>query len=171
MTQVSVLLVWLNVGTHQQCYTNTIAQRDLVFWRRKFPRNSTGVNPYGDAKCRWGWLKSTTVDKKTGYILKTLQDGRVVSIKVEYEVVCALSNGYDLEWLLTAQTTPISAFCTAFHIFVVGVVRNFKFGLYRLTKASPSLLTTSHPWNGRGQGHVTHFYILCPRPYLWSEWS
>jgi len=109
--------------------------------------------------------------KITGYILKTLQDGRVVSIKVEYEVVCALSNGYDLEWLLTAQTTPISAFCTAFHIFVVGVVRNFKFGLYRLTKASPSLLTTSHLWNGRGQGHVTHFYILCPRPYLWSEWS
>ena len=26
--------------------------------------------------------------------MKTVQDGCIVSIKVEYEVVCALSNGY-----------------------------------------------------------------------------
>ena len=26
----------------------------LVFWSRRSPRNSTGVTPYGGAKCRWG---------------------------------------------------------------------------------------------------------------------
>ena len=52
----------------------------------------------------------------------------------------------------------------AFHVFVIGVVRNFKFNV-TLMVTSPSLLTTSHPWKGRGQGHVTHFYILGTRPF------
>ena len=35
----------------------------LVYWRRRSPRNSTGVTPYEDAKCRWGGSKSATFDK------------------------------------------------------------------------------------------------------------
>jgi len=40
-----------------------------------------------------GWVKIGDFPQITGYILKTVQDRRVVSIKVEQEVVCALSNG------------------------------------------------------------------------------
>jgi len=35
----------------------------LVFWRQRFPRNSTGVTPYEGAKRRWGGSKSATFDK------------------------------------------------------------------------------------------------------------
>ena len=35
----------------------------LVFWSQRSPRNSTGVTPYGGAKCRWGGSKSATFDK------------------------------------------------------------------------------------------------------------
>jgi len=36
---------------------------NLVFWSQISPRNSTGVTPYGGAKCRWGGSKSATFDK------------------------------------------------------------------------------------------------------------
>jgi len=39
------------------------------------------------------WVKIRHFRRKTRYNLKTVQDRRIVSIKVEYEVVCALSNG------------------------------------------------------------------------------
>jgi len=67
----------------------------------------------------------------TGYISKTVKDRHIVSIKVEYEVVCALSNGgiaHDLECPLTIQTTPFSAFCTNIHSFVTGEPRDFVSG-------------------------------------------
>ena len=40
-----------------------------------------------------GWVKISDFLQITGYISKTVQDRRMVSIKVEYAVVCALSNG------------------------------------------------------------------------------
>ena len=39
------------------------SQGSLVFWSQRPPRNSTGVTPYGGAKCRWGGSKSATFDK------------------------------------------------------------------------------------------------------------
>jgi len=57
--------------------------------------------------------------------------GRIVSVKVEQEVVYSVSNDYaadDLGWTIIPQTTPISTFCVVYHIFVVGEHRNFKFG-------------------------------------------
>jgi len=51
-----------------------------------------------------GWVKIGDFRQIAGYISKTVQDRRVVSIKVEYEVVCALSNSgiaHDLEWPLS----------------------------------------------------------------------
>jgi len=59
-----------------------------------------------------GWVKIGDFRQITGYISNTVQDRRMVSIKVEYEVVCALSNGDiadDLEFPLTAPNYPI--FC------------------------------------------------------------
>jgi len=52
----------------------------LVFWCQRSPRYSTGVTPYGGTKCRWGGSKSATFYI---YISKTVQDRRMVSIKVE----------------------------------------------------------------------------------------
>jgi len=51
--------------------------------------------------------------------------------------------------------TRISTFCIAFHIFVAGNCRYFKFGLQiDHSKSQPgSLRTTNCPWKGRG--HVT----------------
>jgi len=40
-----------------------------------------------------GWVKTGEFQQITGYIAKTVKDRRMVSIKVEYEVVRALSNG------------------------------------------------------------------------------
>jgi len=55
-----------------------------------------------------GWVKIGDFRLITGYISKTVQD--MVSIKVEQEVVCALSNGDiadDLEYPLAAPNNPI----------------------------------------------------------------
>ena len=40
-----------------------------------------------------GWVKIGDFREITGYISKSVQDRCTVSIIVEYEVVCALSNG------------------------------------------------------------------------------
>ena len=40
-----------------------------------------------------GWVKIGHFRRKTPYNSKTVQDRRIVSIKVKLEVICALSNG------------------------------------------------------------------------------
>jgi len=40
-----------------------------------------------------GWVKIRHFQRKTRYNSKTVQDRRIVSIKVEWEVICDLSNG------------------------------------------------------------------------------
>jgi len=56
----------------------------LVFWCQRSLRNLTGVTPYWDAKCRWGaCVKIGDFRQVTGYISKTVQDRRMVYIKVE----------------------------------------------------------------------------------------
>ena len=68
---------------------------------------------YEGAKCRWvGWVKIGDFRQIAGFISKTVQGRRMSSIKVEQQVVCALSNGgiaHDLECSLTTQKHPI--FC------------------------------------------------------------
>jgi len=57
-----------------------------------------------------GWVKIGDFRQITGYISKTVKDKHIVSIKVEQEVVCALSNGgiaRDLECLLITPNHPI----------------------------------------------------------------
>jgi len=70
-----------------------------------------------------------------------VEDRRIVSIKVESEVICALSNG-DIanDWVTTnPPNTPVSTFCVAFHIFVVGERRDFKFGVQIVHYKSQSM--------------------------------
>jgi len=58
------------------------------------------------------WVKIGNFRQITGYISKTVKDRHIVSIKVEQEVVCALSNGdiaVDLECPLTTPNHLI--FC------------------------------------------------------------
>jgi len=75
-----------------------------------------------------GWVKIVDFRQITGYISKTVKDRHIVCIKVEYEVVCALSNGDIADDLECPLTTPFSAFHTAIHSFVTGEPRDFIFG-------------------------------------------
>jgi len=70
----AVLAIALCPSVTSRCSTKTAKHRmtqttphdtsgTLVFWCQRSPRNSTGVTPYGGAKCRWGGSKSATFDK------------------------------------------------------------------------------------------------------------
>jgi len=50
-------------------------------------------HPLRGRQMQVGWVKIGEFRQITGYISKTVQDRCMVSIKVEEEVVCALSNG------------------------------------------------------------------------------
>ena len=52
-----------------------------------------------------GWVKIGDFRQIIVYISKTVQDRCMVSIKVEYELVCALSNG-DIATLLMTLSDP-----------------------------------------------------------------
>jgi len=104
----------------------------LVFWYQSSRRNSNGITPYGGDKCRWGGSKIGHSRQKTRYNSKTVQYRRVVSIKVESEVICSLSNGHvsdHLRWPITPQTTPIFAFFVALHNFVVSKHKDLWHGM------------------------------------------
>jgi len=68
------------------------------------------------------------------------------------------------------QTTPISTFCVAFHIYVVGEHRDIKFGVQvHYSKSKP----TDDKWSLKGAWscHVTHFKYLVPLKYHWNGLS
>ena len=46
----------------------------LVFWRQRFPQNSSGVTPCGGDKCRWAGQNRRLSTNNIGYISKTVQD-------------------------------------------------------------------------------------------------
>jgi len=60
LSQISVLLKQLNVGSHKQCHM--IAQ-GLVVWCWRSRQNSNRIPPNGGAKWRWGTLKLATFNK------------------------------------------------------------------------------------------------------------
>jgi len=57
--------------------------KTLVFWCQRSSQNSIGVTPYEGAECRWGGSKNGDFWLIARYISKTVQDRRMVSIKVE----------------------------------------------------------------------------------------
>jgi len=102
-SQVEVLLKRLNTGSHRQHHT--IAQ-GVWFSDAKDLHEIRPGSPLQERQIQVGWVKIGDFRQMTGYISKTAQDRRMVSIKVE----CALSNGDiadDLECPLTAPNYPI----------------------------------------------------------------
>jgi len=90
----------------------------------KFERD----HPIRGRQMQAGWVKIVYFRRKTHYNSKTVQDRRIVSIKVENRKSCTLSSGYvsdDIWWPITPKTTPIFAFFVAFHIFVVSKHRDY----------------------------------------------
>ena len=68
----------------------------LVFLCQRSWRNSNGITPYGGDKCRCGGLKLVTFRRKTRYNSKTVQDRRIVSIKViRYTILALCIFSYD----------------------------------------------------------------------------
>ena len=100
--------------------TKTAKRRITQTTPHNTPRESSFLVPKISAKfdrghpLRWRRMQVKIGDFRqiTGYISKTVKDRHIVSIKVEYQVVCALSNGdiaVDLECPLTTPNHPI--FC------------------------------------------------------------
>ena len=56
---------------------------DSSFLTPKMSAKFARVTPYGGTKCRWGWVKIDDFPQTTGYISKTAEDRRIISIKVE----------------------------------------------------------------------------------------
>ena len=54
----------------------------------KISANSTRVSPCRGTKCTSGGFKIGNFLQISGYISKTVQDRRTLSIKVKYKVVC-----------------------------------------------------------------------------------
>ena len=91
--QVGVLLKRLNVGSHKQHHT--IAEGIYCFRTPKISAKFYRDHPLRGRQMQVGWVKIGDFRQIAGYrpISKTVQDRRMVSIEVEQEVVCALSNG------------------------------------------------------------------------------
>ena len=78
LSQVGVLLKRLNVGSHKQHHT---IARDSSFLLPKISAKFDRGHPL--RKMQVGWVKIGDFPQTTGYISKTVQDKRIVSIKVE----------------------------------------------------------------------------------------
>ena len=73
MGRCPCLCLSVSVSVTSRCFTKTAKRRitqtkphdtgTLVFWCQRSPRNSTGVTPYGGAKCRLGGSNSANFDK------------------------------------------------------------------------------------------------------------
>jgi len=61
LSQAGILLKRQNVGSHK--HHHTIPQGLYFSDAKDLCENSTGITPYGGAKCRWGGSKSVTLDK------------------------------------------------------------------------------------------------------------
>jgi len=85
-----------------------------------------------------GWVIIGYFRQITGYISKTVQDRCIVSVNVEQEIVCALSNGDIADDLKRPRTTSYSAFCTAIHSFITSAPRDFEFGQHAENSYRPT---------------------------------
>ena len=90
LSQVGVLLKRLNVGSHKQ--QHTIA-RESSFLTPKISAKFDRGHHLKGRRMQVGWVKIGDFRQIIGYISKMVQNRRIVSVKVEWEVVCALMNG------------------------------------------------------------------------------
>ena len=80
-SQVGVLLKRLNVGSHKQHYVRQ--SRDSSFLKPKISAKFDRDHPLQGRQMQVGWVKIVDFRQIAGYISKTVQDRRMVSIKVE----------------------------------------------------------------------------------------
>jgi len=101
----------------------------LVFDAKDLREIQPWSPPTGAPNAR-GVVKIGDFGQIAGYITQTVQDRHIVSVKVNrksyalYRMVTLRMTSSD------PKTTPICTFCTASHILIMTVVRNFKFCLY-----------------------------------------
>ena len=77
---------WCSTKTAKRRITQTTRHDSpgtLVFWRQRSPRNPTGGHPLWVRQMQVGWVKIGDFWPIAGYISKTVQDRRMVSIKDE----------------------------------------------------------------------------------------
>ena len=80
LSQVGVLLKRLNVGSHKQHHTIV---RDSSFLTPKISAKLDRGHPLRGRRMQVAWVKIGDFRQIAGYISKTVQDRRMVSIKVE----------------------------------------------------------------------------------------
>jgi len=90
LSQVGVLLKRLDIGSHKQYHTIAL---DSSFLLPKISAKFDRGQPLRKHQMQVGWVKIGDFRQITRYISKTVQDRRMISIKVEKEIVCAPSNG------------------------------------------------------------------------------
>ena len=146
--------------------------RTVVFWQQRSQRNSNGITLYGGDKCRWSGLKLATL-KKMRCKSKKVEDRRIVSIKVLYEVIYALSNSDvsdNLGWPLTPKPTKFLHLLSPFiSLYWVNVeISNL---VHRSVVTSPSIWTTTVPKRGvvtsrdpfyRATASAVYAVVMCP---------
>jgi len=81
LSQVGVLLKWLNVGSQKEHHT--IAPRNCSFLMTKISAKFDRDHPLRGRQMQVGWVKIGDFRQIAGYISKAVQDRRMVSIKVE----------------------------------------------------------------------------------------
>jgi len=81
LSQVGVLLKWLNVQSHKQ--HQMIAQGLQLSDAKDLRKIRPGSPPLRGLQMQLGWVKIGDYRQITGYISKMVQDRRMVSIKVE----------------------------------------------------------------------------------------
>jgi len=89
---------------------------DSSFLMPKISAKFDRGHPLRGRQMQVGCVKIGDFRQITGYMSKTVKDRHIVSIKVEWEVVYALSNGgiaHDLECPLNTPNHPI--FCILYH--------------------------------------------------------
>jgi len=79
-SQVGVLLKRLNVGSRKQHHSIV---RDSSFLKPKISAKFDRGHPLQGRQMQVGWVKIADFRQITGYISKTVQDTRMVSIKVK----------------------------------------------------------------------------------------
>ena len=82
---------------------------------------------------------------------KTVQDRRIVSIKVAYEVICILANGdvaHDCECPLPTPNHPVLCIFTVIYSFVAGAPGDFKFGIIIVNYSKSHPADEKLPMNG-----------------------
>jgi len=78
LSQVGVLLKWLNIGSHKENHT-----RDSSFLTPKISTKFDRGHPPWGRQMQVGWVKIGDFQQIAGYISKTVQRRCMVSIKVE----------------------------------------------------------------------------------------